>query len=177
MCPACCAERAPSLHDLVNRWLERTPFLQSGSFSFWSHYRKAVDNMLEVDRTTIECGAAPHKRHSARATPALSLTQSTALGCRKNPNLDEEAKTKHLDGLANTREHFEAVFDEVRWPHTYPRLHGTTRSHPHTYVHVCTHTHIPIPSLTYTSPLLIVPDRRTSTRSDGPRGTTDSPTR
>jgi len=30
------AETAPSLHDLVEAWLERTPFLSLGTFSFWS---------------------------------------------------------------------------------------------------------------------------------------------
>ena len=43
-----------SLHDLVEKWLERTPFLSVGDFNFWTHYQRAVDAMLDADRQFIE---------------------------------------------------------------------------------------------------------------------------
>ena len=32
-------EKAPSMFELVERWLERTPFLESEDFDFWSEYK------------------------------------------------------------------------------------------------------------------------------------------
>ena len=46
-------EKRDSLHDLVEKWLERTPFLTIGDFSFWAHYRRVVDEMLDADRQFI----------------------------------------------------------------------------------------------------------------------------
>ena len=48
------AEQAPSLHALVERWLERTPFLELPGYQFWQSYREAVFKMLEADRRTLE---------------------------------------------------------------------------------------------------------------------------
>lgn len=91
------AEKSASLHDLVNRWLERTPFLQSGSFSFWSHYRKAVDNMLEVDRTTIECGT------EVIPSPRVQVALTPSAACRwfcfqKEPQLGRGSQENALGG-------------------------------------------------------------------------------
>jgi tryptophan 2,3-dioxygenase len=36
-----------SMFDLVEDWLERTPFLKFGQFNFLDHYKKAVQQMLE----------------------------------------------------------------------------------------------------------------------------------
>lgn len=47
------AEGEPSLFQVVERWLERTPFLEFEGFKFWEHYRSAVDDMLEADRQAI----------------------------------------------------------------------------------------------------------------------------
>ncbi|MFN4255778.1 MAG: tryptophan 2,3-dioxygenase family protein [Saprospiraceae bacterium] len=48
------AAASPSLFDLVEDWLERTPFLHFGSFEFLTHYRQAVQNMLARERQAIE---------------------------------------------------------------------------------------------------------------------------
>lgn len=48
------AEGSPSLFALVERWLERTPFLELPGYQFWQSYRQAVDAMLLRDRRTIE---------------------------------------------------------------------------------------------------------------------------
>ena len=36
------SEREPSLHDHLERWLRRTPFLSFGGFDFWRAYREAL---------------------------------------------------------------------------------------------------------------------------------------
>ena len=47
------SEGQPSLHDHVEHWLERTPFLHFGEYDFWQDYRGAVDAMRERDRAII----------------------------------------------------------------------------------------------------------------------------
>lgn len=42
-----------SLFDMLQSWLERTPFLQMGGFDFKSKYMQAVSNMLERERDAI----------------------------------------------------------------------------------------------------------------------------
>lgn len=41
------SEEQPSLQNLVNRWLERTPGLEERGFDFWKKYKMAVDTILE----------------------------------------------------------------------------------------------------------------------------------
>ncbi len=77
------SEAEPTLFDVVDRWLSRTPFLDFGGFKFWRSYKTAVDEMLERDRHIIEVGA----------------------------NLDPEDRAKQLEGLERTREKFSLVFD------------------------------------------------------------------
>ena len=79
-------EHEPSLHDLVEAWLERTPFLELGGFDFWEAYRKSVLGMLDHDRAVVEA----------------------------NPNLTEEERTEQLAGFEQTYAHNEAVFDEAK---------------------------------------------------------------
>ena len=47
-------ENRKSLLDLVNDWLERTPFLNFGEFDFLSQYKNAVQSMLKKEKTAIE---------------------------------------------------------------------------------------------------------------------------
>ena len=77
------SEQSPSLFDLVERWLARTPFVRYREFDFWKLYRHNVLEMLERDRQTIESEA----------------------------NLNEAAKKVQLAGLEQTREGFETVFE------------------------------------------------------------------
>lgn len=80
------AEREPSLFDLVERWLERTPFLQFHGFDFFESYRQTVFHMLASDEQII----------------------------RSNPVLTEEEKNKQLKILDSTRENFVTLFDETK---------------------------------------------------------------
>ena len=75
------SEKAPSLFDLLERWLERTPFLEFGDFDFWRVYRKAVDAMLAADRASI----------------------------RRNPTLTPEEKSVQIAGLDATARRFDEI--------------------------------------------------------------------
>ena len=76
----------PSIFDLVEAWLERTPFLDHGDFHFWAAYQAAVQEMLERDREVV-------------AT---------------NPNLSESEREAQLKNFAQTMALYEAVFDEAK---------------------------------------------------------------
>jgi tryptophan 2,3-dioxygenase len=78
------AQAGPSLFAAVERWLERTPFLESPGFQFWEAYRAAVDAMLERDRRAIDA----------------------------NPTLGAEERRAQQAELEQTRRSFEAVLDE-----------------------------------------------------------------
>ena len=47
------SEAEPSLFERVDAWLSRTPFLKTGAFDFWSHYRQAVESMFAADREVV----------------------------------------------------------------------------------------------------------------------------
>ncbi|KYG64089.1 tryptophan 2,3-dioxygenase [Bdellovibrio bacteriovorus] len=75
----------PSLFDSLDKWLARTPFLQSKDYNFWDSYKKAVQTMFNDDIETV----------------------------RGNPRLTEEDKKKNIEGLQNTLKSFDALFDET----------------------------------------------------------------
>jgi tryptophan 2,3-dioxygenase len=79
-------EEEPSLFDLVERWLERTPFLDHGDFSFWEAFQLAVKNRLEADRAVVEA----------------------------NPRLTAEEKTAQLKDFETTMDQYEALFDPAK---------------------------------------------------------------
>jgi len=78
------SEAGPSLFVLVEKWLERTPFLEVPGYAFWQSYGEAVRAMLEDDRRTIQ----------------------------GNPTLTEADKQTQLAQLVQTEAAFEAVLDE-----------------------------------------------------------------
>lgn len=48
------SENEPSLFDLLENWLERTPFLQMDEFNFWESYQSAVKDMVANDIAQIQ---------------------------------------------------------------------------------------------------------------------------
>ena len=78
------SEHQLSLHDAVDAWLGRTPFLET--FRFWDVYRSAVGEMLAADRQVI-------------AT---------------NPNLGDDERADQLRSFDKTMDQFEAAFDPDR---------------------------------------------------------------
>lgn len=47
------SEEEPSLSDLVQKWLERTPGLETEGFNFWGKYEKAVRQLFNVEAQSI----------------------------------------------------------------------------------------------------------------------------
>ena len=76
-------EADPSLFDVVEQWLERTPFLDHGDFQFWEAYRDSVNARIRADRVVVE----------------------------SNPNLGDAEKTIQLDEFDQVLEQYEAIFD------------------------------------------------------------------
>jgi tryptophan 2,3-dioxygenase len=81
------SESEPTLMDVLDAWLARTPFLRFGGFDFWAEYRRAVEAMIDRDRRLIE----------------------------DNPSLDEVVRQQQLAAFATTVETFDTLFDRDRW--------------------------------------------------------------
>jgi tryptophan 2,3-dioxygenase len=98
-------EQEPSLFEVLEKWLERTPFLQMGGFDFWNQYQQAVRRMLARDRAIIE----------------------------NNPLLLETDKAQNLKQIEMVEQGFAALFDEPQylklqeqghWRMSYKALHA-----------------------------------------------------
>lgn len=76
-------EEKTSLFDLVERWLERTPFLDHGDFSFWEAYQEAVHTRIQADRTVVE----------------------------ENPKLTDDERQTQLKEFDQIESQYEALFD------------------------------------------------------------------
>ena len=81
------AANEPSLFNLVERWLERTPFLDHEDFDFWESYQSVVHARIEADRRVVE----------------------------ENPNLSPEEKSSQLKDFELVLRHYEAVFDPKKY--------------------------------------------------------------
>jgi tryptophan 2,3-dioxygenase len=80
------AESSRSMLDLVNDWLERTPFLETDDFNFVEAYKEAVQNMLRKEKDAIN---------------------STSL-------LTDEMKQARLKMLGDTDTYFSTVLDPIK---------------------------------------------------------------
>lgn len=76
-------ETEPTLFEMVDAWLARTPFLKVGNFDFWQSYREAVTTRFENDRQMIQ----------------------------DNPLLSEKDVRFRLRQLEATAKEFETLFD------------------------------------------------------------------
>ena len=79
-------EEEKSLFELLESWLERTPFLSFKGFDFWKQYSKAVRSMLEKEKLVIQ----------------------------NNPNYSQKEVEYHLNEHENAVLSFEAMIDEER---------------------------------------------------------------
>lgn len=77
------AEDSPSLFDRIEKWLERTPFLQVGSFDFWRSYREAVMKMFDAEMEVVA----------------------------KNPSLADESRRSNFRTIEDSRQLFESLFN------------------------------------------------------------------
>ena len=78
------SEDGNSLFVLIEKWLERTPFLDWGKTSFWKEYETAVKKMLSDDRAIIET----------------------------NKKLSDNEKKKYLNEYKKTEKSFGVVLNE-----------------------------------------------------------------
>jgi len=80
-----------STFELVQRWLERTPFLNYGGFDFWELFKTTVDKMLENDKIII-------------------INNSTLNDIKKVFQLKQvEATLRNFEALFDTAKHNELV--------------------------------------------------------------------
>lgn len=56
------SEEEPSLCDLIQRWLERTPGLQEEDFNFWEQFKNVVTSMLNEQNKNAEAENDPSIR-------------------------------------------------------------------------------------------------------------------
>ncbi|EGN74443.1 tryptophan 2,3-dioxygenase (vermilion) [Idiomarina sp. A28L] len=80
-------EAKPDLFERVDAWLARMPFLQQDDFTFWQHYKQAIDQQLQHDEDIV----------------------------RSNALLSDEEIASELAELASTRENFSALFDSDKY--------------------------------------------------------------
>ncbi len=80
------SEKEPSLFELIDRWLQRTPFLRSDEFQFWDMYREAVEKVLARDEAHIKADS----------------------------ELTAAERESQLKKVAGTRLNFQAVFDRKK---------------------------------------------------------------
>ena len=78
------SEQSLSLFDLIEQWLERTPFLVFDEFDFWDQYRVAVQRMITKDKNII----------------------------KTNEKLPEDEKENYLKQYKSTEKMFMSFFDE-----------------------------------------------------------------
>lgn len=99
------AEEQPTLFDCIEQWLERTPFLKSENFDFWSAYKNAVEESLKVEDQMVH----------------------------ENKFLNDEEKKRALEITQRSRESFLSLFDDVsyskqksegHWRLSYQAIHA-----------------------------------------------------
>ena len=77
-------EASPALSELIEAWLERTPFVSVAGYDFRDVYRQAVTDMLESEAEVV----------------------------RANPTLGEAEKNTEVESLKAARDRFDSIFDE-----------------------------------------------------------------
>lgn len=77
-------EDSASLFSLLEKWLERTPFIESKEFSFWNEYKAAVESMQEIEVNKINSAS----------------------------NLNQETKKSYLERIEISRRSFQSLFNE-----------------------------------------------------------------
>ena len=81
------SEGAFSLFSLLEKWLERTPFLQMDEFNFWASYQTAVEDMIKGDIERINA----------------------------NTQFDEETQKNSLKQYESIQRTYDALFDVSKY--------------------------------------------------------------
>lgn len=82
-----------SLFDAIERWLERTPFLDHDDFHFWEAYRDAVYLRIESDRKVVESNTnlTDDERTAQLKEFELVIDQHAALFDESKHKLEQDA--------------------------------------------------------------------------------------
>ncbi len=80
-------ERLPNMLTLLNKWLERMPFIKEKNFNFWSQYQETVKKHFETEKNIIQ----------------------------KNRFLSDLDRKSQLINLKSTVDHFKLLFDETSY--------------------------------------------------------------
>lgn len=79
-------EKEPSLFDLLQGWLERTPFLKFTEYDFLAAYRQAVQKMLADEREMVESSS----------------------------EFSEETRSERIKLMKAAEKHFDSIFERQR---------------------------------------------------------------
>ena len=80
-------EKQPSLFDLIEKWLERTPFLRIEGFDFWQSYQQSVEKMLSSEMEFIQ----------------------------SHHELSDEEKKQNLQRILQSQESFSGLFNQDKY--------------------------------------------------------------
>jgi len=89
------SESAQSLFNVVEKWLERTPFLNWGVTSFWNEYEQAVAGMLADDRQVIKTNKKLSKTEKEKQLKEYENTEASfgvVLSVKEHNKLVKEGK-------------------------------------------------------------------------------------
>jgi tryptophan 2,3-dioxygenase len=117
------AEQAPTLFGVIEGWLERMPFIQKPSYSFWSEYQRAVAAMFEHDRAMIrmssEAGLSVAERVASEMLAQTDMNEQSfkAFFSEEEYNKLREQGAKRLSFKATQAALFILLYRE------YPLLH------------------------------------------------------
>lgn len=95
------SEKEPSLAELVQKWLERTPGLEADGFNFWAKFQTSVENLLQEkeDAAMVNSLFGRQFRNSVK----------THLKFQKEPL--EHVRSYRLMDLQKRREVYATIFD------------------------------------------------------------------
>lgn len=85
------ARELTSLFTVVEKWLEKMPFMEASGFTFWQAYRQAVVDMLNRDRAEVRTLAEAEQRD-----PADALAQIDGIEDGFHGLFDEQRYTEML---------------------------------------------------------------------------------
>ena len=87
------SENEDSLFDLIENWLERTPFLQMEGFNFWENYQLAVQKMIDNDIKQITTNRQIDKdtvKESIKQYDLIQLTYDALFDSKKYKKLQKD---------------------------------------------------------------------------------------
>ncbi len=67
--------QAPSLFHYLEKWLERTPFLENENFAFWNMYRQSVAQMFAHERQVVKQNAILNAEEKQRNLSAIDVNE------------------------------------------------------------------------------------------------------